>query len=171
MSPFVPISGVHSRAASPDFHHMSRVSSPNGSPKLDATNDLDLEALSRVPSYESALRDEVNVFPEMAPDYKSDSSGGSSPPGHTSLPPSVYMMALRHSPNSSAPHSAPGSNINLAKLNHAHSARHPLARNQPSSSTTAHPGPQIPRNSSSSGLSVLNRNSSSRSLRDLIKRH
>ncbi|KAF5098886.1 hypothetical protein D0Z00_001872 [Geotrichum galactomycetum] len=116
-------------AVSPDFSHLSHPTSPVGPQSPANASYLDLESLSRVPSYHTAISTAASPTFESAPSYDMSVPGSPtyfSPP--SSLPRHLAGGAGSHSmSNIAAAHnrakshrsnaSAPGSALNLHSLN------------------------------------------------------
>jgi hypothetical protein len=145
-------------SSSPDISHLSRV----GTPSLTPQSEIDINALSRVPSYSTAMRNDAASEPEWAPDYE-PSSGAASPSLMGASPLAPPTMAQLHNSRRAAASSiqplqvlsAPGSSSQLSTLVQSHVASH-------SSSGS------ITRNSSTTDF--LPRSSSSRSLLEQASR-
>ncbi|ANB12374.1 Rod1p [Sugiyamaella lignohabitans] len=166
----------HGSHFSPEISHLSRVGTPVLTPR---TPDIDINLLSKVPSYSTAVRDGNASDGEWAPDYEPGNGPSStSPPltmpslAHLSSTPGNSLRRGIGSAGSSHVNSHSSSSLALNTLAHGHhSGSHSASH---SGNHTGHHSSNgsgnISRSSSSTGLSFMHRNGSSRSLFDEASR-
>ena len=163
----------------PDFNHLSHPASPSISTTHSPSSELDLESLSRVPSYETAIHSGPASIADYTPSYNdpgSFSSPGSLPRNSisssirnnnsnsmTNISSNAAFQRQQNTLNSSAL-SAPGSSVHLSSLT-AQLARTSLPSTSSEGNTSTRPdsvSSPHSRTSSSTNLSAMaNQGSSS----------